>query len=123
VPGGLEKRLLDNSLISIIFFYDNFMIGTHGGEDGADISADRLYFGMTPAPGTCLEDSRRKSWKISRMGMGSLAGCRKTRAAQAAQKRPDARHPKSRGMRRTFQYVAVTRDEGNAADGRFSAAC
>jgi len=25
-------------------------------------------------------------------------------------------------MRRTQQYVAVTRDEGNAADGRFQAA-
>ena len=28
-----------------------------------------------------------------------------------------------RGMRRTCPYVATTRDEGNAADGRFSAAC
>jgi hypothetical protein len=31
--------------------------------------------------------------------------------------------PAGRGMRRTFRYVAVTRDEGNAADGRFSADC
>jgi len=31
--------------------------------------------------------------------------------------------PKSGGARRTFKYVAATRDEGNAGDGRFSAAC
>jgi hypothetical protein len=55
VPGGLEKRLLDNSLILIIFFYDNFMIGTHGGEDGADISADRLYFGADASPNLCFD--------------------------------------------------------------------
>src|SRR5512136_1002979 len=42
---------------------------------------------------------------------------------QVAQKRSDTRRPKSRGMRRTVQYVAVTRDEGNAVDGRFSATC
>ena len=31
-------------------------------------------------------------------------------------KASDARLPKSRGMRRTYRYAAVTRDEGNAAD-------
>jgi hypothetical protein len=31
-------------------------------------------------------------------------------------KASDARLPKSRGMRRTRWYAAVTRDEGNAAD-------
>jgi hypothetical protein len=31
-------------------------------------------------------------------------------------KASDARLPKSRGMRRTSWYAAVTRDEGNAAD-------
>jgi hypothetical protein len=31
-------------------------------------------------------------------------------------KASDARLPKSRGMRRTYWYAAVTRDEGNAAD-------
>ena len=29
---------------------------------------------------------------------------------------------KPRGMRRTCKYTAVTRDEGNAADGRFPTA-
>ncbi|MBW1796800.1 MAG: hypothetical protein JRJ21_00060 [Deltaproteobacteria bacterium] len=34
----------------------------------------------------------------------------------------DARHPKSRGMSRTYKYGAVTRDEDNVADGRFPTA-
>ena len=58
---------------------------------------------------------------------------------QVAQKGPDTRLPKlrtrpqggeskrsadkSRGMRRTGKYVAMTRDEGNAVDGLFSATC
>ena len=42
---------------------------------------------------------------------------------QVDQKRPDARHPKFRGVRRTVQYVAATKNEGNAADGRFSSTC
>jgi hypothetical protein len=41
---------------------------------------------------------------------------------QAAQKCPDARRPNSRGVRRTSMYAATTKEEGNAADGRFSAA-
>ena len=41
---------------------------------------------------------------------------------RAVQKWPDARPPKSRGLRRTLAYAAGTRDEGNAADGRFSTA-
>jgi hypothetical protein len=41
---------------------------------------------------------------------------------EADGKCPDARLPKSRGMRRTEKYAAVTRDEGNAADGRFPTA-
>jgi hypothetical protein len=40
----------------------------------------------------------------------------------ADQKRPDARHPKFREVRRTEQYAATPRNEGNAADGRFSSA-
>ncbi len=39
---------------------------------------------------------------------------------EVAQKRPDTRRPKFRGVRRTYEYVATTRDEGNAVDGRFS---
>ncbi len=31
------------------------MIGTHGGEDGADISADRLYFGADASPNLCFD--------------------------------------------------------------------
>jgi len=42
---------------------------------------------------------------------------------QAVQKRLNARRPKSIGVRRTKRYVATTRDEGNAADERFSTAC
>jgi hypothetical protein len=42
---------------------------------------------------------------------------------QVAQKGPDTRLPKFRGMRRTGKYVAMTRDEGNAVDGLFSATC
>jgi len=42
---------------------------------------------------------------------------------QADQKCPDARRPKSWGVRRTWMYAATTKDEGNAADGRFSTAC
>gem|GEM_PF-4810313 len=30
---------------------------------------------------------------------------------------------KSLGVRRTYKYVATTKDEGNDADGRFSATC
>jgi hypothetical protein len=41
---------------------------------------------------------------------------------KADQERPDARRPKFRRMRRTIQYAAVRRNEGNAADGRFSSA-
>jgi hypothetical protein len=31
--------------------------------------------------------------------------------------------PKSQGVRRTWTFAATTKDEGNAEDGRFSAAC
>jgi len=41
----------------------------------------------------------------------------------AGQKHPDARRAKSRGMRRTLPYVAMTKDERNEADGCFSTAC
>ena len=41
--------------------------------------------------------------------------CRKTRFGEADGKCPYARLPKSRGVRRTEEYAAVTRDEGNAA--------
>src|SRR3972149_1325025 len=40
----------------------------------------------------------------------------------ADQKSPDVRRAKFRGMRRTFQYAAMTRDERNAAGGRLSSA-
>ncbi|MGD9320310.1 MAG: hypothetical protein PVH99_10110, partial [Desulfobacteraceae bacterium] len=43
-----------------------------------------------------------------------LRECRKTGFLEADGKYPDARLPKSRGMRRTYKYAAVTRDEGNA---------
>ena len=48
--------------------------------------------------------------------------CGKTDFLEADGKCPYARLPKSRGMRRTEKYAAVTRDEGNAADGRFPTA-
>jgi hypothetical protein len=41
---------------------------------------------------------------------------------QVGQKHPDARHAKSRGMRRTIRYAAMTKDERNEAVGRFSPA-
>jgi len=41
---------------------------------------------------------------------------------EADGKSPGARHPKSRGMRRTYKYAAVTRDEDNTADGGFPTA-
>jgi hypothetical protein len=41
---------------------------------------------------------------------------------EAVQKVPDARQAKSRGMRQDFSSAAVTKDECNAADGRFSTA-
>jgi hypothetical protein len=41
----------------------------------------------------------------------------------AGQKHPDARRAKSRVMRRTLPYVAMTKDERNKADGSFSTAC
>jgi hypothetical protein len=41
---------------------------------------------------------------------------------KADQKRPDARRPKFRRMRRTIKYAAMRRKEGNDADGRFSSA-
>jgi hypothetical protein len=41
---------------------------------------------------------------------------------EADGKYPDTRHPKSRGMRRTYWYAAVTRDEDNAVDGGFPTA-
>jgi hypothetical protein len=46
----------------------------------------------------------------------------KTGLGEADGKCPAARLPKSRGMRRTEKYAAVTRDEDNAADGRFPTA-
>jgi hypothetical protein len=46
----------------------------------------------------------------------------KLATSEADGKCPDARLPKSRGMKRTYKYAAVTRDEGNAADGRFPTA-
>jgi hypothetical protein len=46
----------------------------------------------------------------------------KNHPPRADQKRPDARHPTFRGVRRTYQYAATTRNKGNAADGRFSSA-
>jgi len=42
---------------------------------------------------------------------------------QVAQKWLDARHPQAWGMRRTWQYAAMTKDKDNAADGHFSATC
>jgi hypothetical protein len=41
--------------------------------------------------------------------------CQKTSFLEADGKCPYTRLPKSRGMRRTDKYAAVTRDEGNAA--------
>jgi hypothetical protein len=41
---------------------------------------------------------------------------------EADGKSPYARHPKSRGMRRTYKYAAVMRDEDNTADGGFPTA-
>jgi len=41
---------------------------------------------------------------------------------KAEQKCPDARHLKFGGMRRTWKYAAMTRNEGNVADGHFSSA-
>jgi len=41
---------------------------------------------------------------------------------EADGKSPDTRHPKFRGMRRTYWYAAVTRDEDNAVDGVFPTA-
>jgi hypothetical protein len=46
----------------------------------------------------------------------------KTGFSEADGKCPDARLPKFRGMRRTQKYAAVTRNEGNAANGRFPTA-
>ena len=43
--------------------------------------------------------------------------------SQAGQKHSDAKRAKSRGMRRAILYVAMTRDERNTADERFSTAC
>jgi hypothetical protein len=48
------------------------------------------------------------------------AGCSKTLRYKA----PDNLYPPAgRGVSRTVQYAATTRDEGNAVDGRFSATC
>jgi len=41
---------------------------------------------------------------------------------EAVEKSPDARLPKSRGMRRIVKCAAVTRDKDNAADGDFPTA-
>ena len=68
-------------------------------------------FVNSPFPGSRVRGSAR----FSRMLKKTLI--------EVAQKRSDTRRPKSRGMRRTVQYVAVTRDEGNAVDGCFSATC
>jgi hypothetical protein len=38
-------------------------------------------------------------------------------------KHSDVRRSKSCGMSRTFQYVAMTKDKRNEADGCFSTAC
>jgi hypothetical protein len=44
----------------IIFLYDDSLIGEHGGETGADISSERLHFGMTPDPGTWFRGFQEK---------------------------------------------------------------
>jgi len=44
---------------------------------------------------------------------------KKQLSPQAGQKHPDARRAKSRGMRRTVAYVAMTKDERNEAAGFF----
>jgi hypothetical protein len=46
-----------------------------------------------------------------------------SRIVRADQKRPEARHPKFRRMKRTIiRHAAIKRKEGNAADARFSSA-
>jgi len=52
------------------------------------------------------------------LGVSSCARL-KPGSLEADGKCPYARLPKSRGMRRTEKYAAMTRDEDNVADGRF----
>jgi len=49
----------------------------------------------------------------------SISFAKKVSPMEAGRKCSDARHLKSLGARRTEKYAAVTRDEDNAADGRF----
>ena len=49
-----------------------------------------------------------------------LTRCEQRPCSQVAQKRSDTRRTKYRGVRRTFQYVAATRGEGNAEWAFFS---
>jgi hypothetical protein len=51
-----------------------------------------------------------------------LGACRRTQVLGAVGKCSDARRPKFLGMRRTYRYAAVTKDEDNAADGGFPTA-
>jgi RNA-directed DNA polymerase len=51
-----------------------------------------------------------------------LEACRRTPFSEAVGKCSDARHPRFLGMRRTYRYAAVTKNEDNAADGRFPTA-
>jgi hypothetical protein len=52
----------------------------------------------------------------------NLGACLNTICMEAVEKCLDARRTKSRGMRRTYEYAAMTKDECNAADGRFPTA-
>jgi hypothetical protein len=57
------------------------------------------------------------------LGVSDCSSLRRMLVLQAVVKRPDARHPKFQGMRPTKKYAAMTRNEGNAADGLFPTAC
>ena len=52
----------------------------------------------------------------------NVDGLLKNRLSPGDQKSVDARRPKSCQVRRTEMHAATTRDEGNHADGRLSAA-
>jgi hypothetical protein len=86
---------------------------------GRSISAITILYGSIVGPMTS-----RTARTVLRLGLTVVyQDAEKLAFAQAAQEGPDARRRAIRGARRTYGYVAASRERANAADGPFSAAC
>jgi hypothetical protein len=51
-----------------MFCYDDFLIGAHGGEDGADISSGRLHFGADVSSNLCFGGCEKRAGSLAEWG-------------------------------------------------------